>query len=170
MTGSPGAPGSAGDGPRPGAAPQVVQLRPRRLRLVCWVVAALVLAVSFVAAAGMRGYTGAGYGQFRSGDQAAMVALGALAALGVLALSRPRVRADARTVRVRNLIGGYELPWQAVRRVKFDGRARWASLELLDDEVVPVHALQAVDRQYAVAGVRALRAMHAAAVGPPPVD
>lgn len=141
-----------------------VRLRPQRLRVLCGVLAALVLAVCLVAAAGLGGRTGSGYGRYLPGDRPAMVVLGVLAALGVLSLTRPRVSADADTVRVRNLVGGYELPWTAVRRVRFDAGALCASLELLDDEVVSVHALQSVDRGYAVAGVRALRSLHAAAV------
>jgi hypothetical protein len=50
-----------------------------------------------------------------------------------------------------------------VRAVRFDRNSAWAMLELHDDETVAVHALQAVDKEYAVDGVRALRALHTAA-------
>jgi len=131
-------------------------------------IAALGIVVVFtVLSFGLKGSTGDGYGQFQTGDQAAMIGLGVLAALGVLVFTRPRVRADAAGIRIRNVIGGYDLPWAVVRAVRFDRHSPWASLDLHDDETVPVHALQATDKEYAVGGVRALRALHAAAVGTP---
>ncbi|HEX8632017.1 MAG TPA: PH domain-containing protein [Catenuloplanes sp.] len=147
--------------------PEPVRFRPRRLRAGCGIAAVAILVLCVALSTGLRGRTGDGLGQFRAGDQAAMIGLGVLAALGVLALGRPLVRADSRGVRVRNLIGGYDLPWTAVRHVRFEHRSPWATLELSDDEVVAVHALQALDREYAVRGVRALRALHAAATAAP---
>ena len=144
-----------------------VRFRPRRIRVVAAVLAPLVVVFFTVLSFGLKGSTGDGYGQFRAGDRGAMIGLGVLAALGVLAFTRPRVVADATGVRIRNLIGGYELPWSVVRAIRFDRHSPWAMLELQDDETVPVHALQATDKEYAVSGVRALRALHAAAVASP---
>jgi len=126
-----------------------------------------ILVLFTVLSFGLKGSTGDGYGTFRAGDQLAMIGLGVLAALGVLVFCRPRVRADAAGIQIRNVVGGYDLPWAVVRVVRFDRNAAWAALELHDDETVPVHALQAADKEYAVTGVRALRALHAAAVGTP---
>jgi hypothetical protein len=112
---------------------------------------------------GLHGSTGDGMGTFARGDQTAMIGLGVLIGLGILALTRPRVRADAAGIKIRNVIGGYDLPWSVVRAVRFDRNSSWAMLELHDDETVPIHALQAADKQYAVEGVRALRALHTAA-------
>jgi hypothetical protein len=134
-----------------------VDLRPRRIRVVCWVAAVAVVALFTAVSFGLHGRTGAGANEFRPGDRAAMVGVGVLIGLGVLMFTRPRVRADARHVRVRNVVGEYDLPWSAVRAIRFD---RHLMLELHDDEVVPVHAVQAMDKEYAVAGVRALRALH----------
>jgi hypothetical protein len=86
-----------------------------------------------------------------------------LIGLGMLAFTRPRVRADAEGVHVRNVVGGYDLPWSVVRAVRFDRSSPWATLELHDDETVSIHALQAADKEYAVEGVRVLRALHTAA-------
>jgi hypothetical protein len=147
--------------------PDAVQFRPRRIRVVAGVAAAVILVLFTALSFGLKGSTGAGYGQFRAGDQLAMIGLGVLGALGALLFTRPRVSADAEGVRIRNVVGGYELPWSVVRAVRFDRNSAWASLDLHDDETVPVHALQAADRDYAVAGVRALRALHSAAVGTP---
>ncbi|MCA2217542.1 PH domain-containing protein [Jidongwangia harbinensis] len=140
---------------------QTVEYRPRRIRWVAAISAAAVVVLFTVLSFGLHGATGEGPGQFARGDQTAMIGLGVLTGLGILALTRPRVRADAEGVRVRNVIGSYQLPWSVVRAVRFDRNSPWAMLELHDDETVAVHALQAVDKGYAVDGVRTLRAFHA---------
>jgi hypothetical protein len=150
---------------RPGG----IEFRPRRVRVVAGIAAVVIVAVFTTLSFGLKGSTGDGYGQFRTGDQGAMIGLGVLAGLGVLVFTRPRVRADADGITIRNVIGGYDLPWAVVRAIRFDRHSPWASLELQDDESVPVHALQATDKEYAVGGVRALRALHAAAVQAPAV-
>ena len=144
-----------------------VTYRPRKIRWVAGGLAAAVVLLFTVLSFGLTGSAGfqkgSATGQFERGDQAAMIGLGVLLALGILAFCRPRVIADAERIRIRNVIGGYDLPWSVVRAVRFDRNSPWAVLELHDDETVPVHALQAVDKEYAVDGVRALRALHTAA-------
>ena len=140
-----------------------VEYRPKRIRWVAGVAALAVVVLFTVLSFGLHGSTGDGMGTFARGDQTAMIGLGVLIGLGILALTRPRVRADAAGIKIRNVIGGYDLPWSVVRAVRFDRNSSWATLELHDDETVPVHALQAADKQYAVDGVRALRALHTAA-------
>jgi hypothetical protein len=142
---------------------EVLRLRPRRIRVVCGVAAAAVLAVFTAVGTGLRGSTGEGSAVFRPGDQVAMICLGVLAALAILAFTRPRVEADARGIRIRNLVGGYDLPWEVVRAVRFDRGSPWASLELRDDEVVQLMAVQVMDKQYALDAVRALRRLLAEA-------
>nr|WP_199513492.1 PH domain-containing protein [Nucisporomicrobium flavum] len=142
---------------------EAVEFRPRRIRWVAGISAAAVVILFTVLSFGLHGSTGDNMGQFERGDQTAMIGLGVLAAAGILAFTRPRVRADAEHVRIRNVVGNFDLPWSAVRAVRFDRNAAWAMLELHDDETVPVHALQAADKEYAVEGVRALRALHSAA-------
>ncbi|MEU5554347.1 PH domain-containing protein [Micromonospora sp. NPDC047793] len=139
-----------------------IRLRPRRIRLVCWISAAVLVVVFALIATTLTGPTGNGYGSFQRGDQFAMIGLGVLFALGTLLFTRPRVEADAHRIRVRNIIGSYELPWEVVRGVRFDRGAPWAALELYDDDLLPVVALQAADKQLAVDGVRALRRLHQA--------
>jgi hypothetical protein len=140
-----------------------VKARPIRATRVAWVLAVLVVAVFAAVATTLRGVTGSGRGYFQPGDQAAMIALGLLAALGILMFTRPRVEADARGIRIRNVIGGYDLPWDVVRSIEFRRGSPWASLELRDDDVIAVMAVQAADKERAVAAVRALRALLAAA-------
>ncbi len=141
---------------------EVIRLKPRRIRVVCWSAAIALLVVFGLVATSLSGPTGDGYGSFQRGDQIAMIGLGVFGALGFLMFTRPRVEADARGVRVRNVVSSYELPWEVVRGVRFDRGAPWASLELHDDDLLPMIALQAADKELAVEGVRALRRLHQA--------
>ncbi|WFF09772.1 PH domain-containing protein [Micromonospora sp. WMMD1076] len=140
----------------------VVTVRPRRVRVVCWVSAVTLFVVFSLVATSLTGATGNGYGTFQRGDQLAMIGLGVFGALGFLLFTRPRVIADAKGVRVRNVFSSYELPWEVVRGVRFDRGAPWASLELHDDDLLPMVALQAADKESAVEAVRALRRLHQA--------
>jgi hypothetical protein len=127
---------------------------------VCWASAAVIVVVFTAISFGLHGSLGDGApGTFQRGDQAAMVGLGLLAALGILMFTRPRIVADDRGVHVRNALGGYDLPWEVIRAVRFSRGAPWASLELEDDDVVSVLAVQSADKEYAVAAVRTLRGM-----------
>ncbi|AEV87329.1 hypothetical protein ACWT_6314 [Actinoplanes sp. SE50] len=145
-----------------------VVFRPRRIRWVAGPIAAAVAIFFTVLSFGLHGQGGfdhsgqVGVGSFQRGDQVAMIGLGILLGLGILTFCRPRVAADEQGVHVRNVVGGYDLPWDVVRAVRFDRNSPWAQLELFDDEQVSIHALQAVDKDYAVDGVRALRALHSA--------
>jgi hypothetical protein len=140
------------------AAPAVVRARPIRLRRICVVVAGVVF-VLFVLGAVLlpAGSTGARFGR---GDQWALVGIGVLAAAGVLRIGRVAVQADATGLRVRNVLGSHEVPWDVVRGVSFEDGSPWASLDLLDDEAVALMAVQAADGERAVQVVRALRALH----------
>ncbi|HEX2356047.1 MAG TPA: PH domain-containing protein [Micromonosporaceae bacterium] len=142
--------------------PHVLRVRPHRIRLVCWVAAALVVIVFTAIGTSLRGPIADGAATFQAGDQWAMIGLGVLGALAVLALTRPRVLADTERIKIRNVIGGYELPWDVVRAVRFERGAPWATLELQDDDVVAVMAVQAADKERAVVAVRELRALLAA--------
>lgn len=142
-----------------------VTYRPRKIRWVAGSAAAAVVVLFTAMSFGLHGSSGFdNSGQFQRGDQTAMIGLGVLIALGILAFCRPRVVADASHIQIRNVVGGYDLPWSVVRKVRFDRSSAWAQLELLDDEQVAIHALQAADKDYAVEGVRTLRALHSAAV------
>ena len=138
--------------------PTSMDVRPRRARWVAVALAVLLIAVfSVVGALLRRSDTGV---YFRTEDQVAMVLLGVLLAGGVLLFARPRLRADADGVYVRNVIGTHELPWALVHRVSFPEGASWARLELPDDEYLAVMAIQAADRRHAVAAIRQLRELH----------
>lgn len=139
-----------------------VRFRPRRIRVVAWLAAVVVVATSVVLAAALSGPVDHGTIVFGTADRVALIGLGLIAAAAVLLLTRPLVEADDEGVRVQNIIGGCQLPWQVVRAIRFAHGASWATLELHDDEQVGVLAVQAVDKEHAVTAVRALRARLAA--------
>jgi hypothetical protein len=139
-----------------------VTARPRRATRYAWVLAVIVVILFAAVSTALHGVTDSGKGVFQTSDQVAMIGLGILMALGILLFTRPRVTADERGIRVRNVLGGYDLPWEVVRSVQFTRGAPWASLELQDDDVVALMAVQAADKGYAVTTVRALRALLAA--------
>jgi hypothetical protein len=141
----------------------VVKAKPIKGTWVAWVLAVLVVAVFSAVATTLRGTTESGKSVFQAGDQWAMIILGLLGAAGILMFTRPRVSADENGVRIRNLMGWYELPWSVVHSVQFNRGAPWASLELRDDDLIPLMAIQRTDKQYAVTAVRGLRALLAAA-------
>ena len=146
------------------AAPPAVSAVPRMLRLTCAVVAAVVVVVVGIAALVLKS-SSTGVVRFQTSDQVAVFAIGLAVAAGILALGRSRVDADAAGVRVRNVVGGRELPWSAVRAVRFDRKSAWATLLLDNGDEVALLAVMAVDRERAVAAVEGLRALLAAGRG-----
>jgi hypothetical protein len=146
----------------------VLVVRPRRVLRAAWVGAVATVVVFVVIATALRTSDTGVY--FRLADQVAMVLLGLLIAAGILLLARPRVRADARGVEVRNTAWPRYVPWELVQAVSFPDGASWARLDLPDYEYLPMLAVQAVDGQRAVDAIRGLRALHAAAHRPRAAD
>ena len=135
-----------------------MDVRPRRTRWVAVLLAvALVTAFGVVAVLLRRTDTGV---YFQLADQVAMGLVGVFLGAATLLFTRPRLRADATGVYVRNVIGTHRLPWALVLRVSFPEGASWARLELPDDEYLAVMAIQAVDKQHAVSAIRELRELH----------
>jgi PH (Pleckstrin Homology) domain-containing protein len=149
------------------AEPVLLDVHPRKLRTICLVSGIAVVVLFAVLSTALHGKTEGG-GVFERGDQLAMITLGVLFGLGIMSFARPRVRADAKGVRIRNVVGGYELPWEVVKAVRFSRHSPWASLELADDDEVTMMAIQAADKEYALDAVRGLRrllAEHGGAAG-----
>jgi hypothetical protein len=140
------------------------EARPRKARRVA-VASAVVLVVVFTVVGVLLRRTPTGV-YFQLSDQVAMVLLGLLLAGAALLFARPRVRAGADGVEVRNLLGSRTLPWELVLRVSFPDGAPWARLELPDDEYIAVMAIQSADGRHAVQAIRALRALHAEHIAP----
>jgi cytochrome c biogenesis protein CcdA len=141
---------------------------PRRMRLVLALAGVVVVAVMVVVAAGLKETTNTVV-TYRTSDQFAIVGLGLVLAAGLVFLGRSRVDADAAGVRVRNVVVHHELPWQAVRAVRFERKSAWASLVLENGDEVSLLAVQAVDREHAVRAVEGLRALRTAARASDPV-
>jgi len=142
------------------------------MRLICGVVAVLVVVAMAVVALSLR-TSSTGVVKFGPADQFAIAGLGLVLGGGIGWLGRSRVDGDAAGVRVRNVAVTHEFPWQAVRAVRFDPKSSWASLVLENEDEVALLAVQAVDKEYAVRAVEGLRALHAAARAkdpkPPPL-
>jgi hypothetical protein len=143
-------------------APGPVSAVPRLMRLLCAVVAAVIVAVMLMVALTLK-TSSTGVVAFGTVDQVAMAGLGLALGAGILFLGRSRVDADADGIRFRNIALGHELPWSAVRAIAFDRRSPWASLVLKNDDEVALLAVQAVDKERAVRAVEGLRELLAAA-------
>jgi Bacterial PH domain len=139
-----------------------VIIRPRKIRRVCWVLAPTIAVVFAVLGTLLSGSTGEGPAVFQPSDHIAMIVLGLLAGAAVLLFTRPKVVADTERIKIQNVIGGYDLPWDIVRGIRFDRGNPWVSLELEDDDVIAVMAVQAADKEFAVEATRTLRALLAA--------
>lgn len=137
----------------------VFEARPRKARRIAVAAAVLLIAVFAVVGTLLRRTPTGVY--FRISDQVAMVVLGLLLAGAALLFTRPRVRAGADGVEVRNLLATRMVPWELVLRVSFPDGAPWARLEIPDDEYIAVMAIQSADGRHAVQAIRALRAVHA---------
>ena len=140
------------------SAPPPVTAVPHRLRLITALAAAGLVAVMCVVAVMLKEST-TGVVSFHTADQVAMVGLGLAMGAGVLLIGRSRVDADAEGIRVRNVVMRHELPWSAVRAVRFNEHSPWATLLLTNDDELAVSAVQAADGQRALVAVRGLRAL-----------
>jgi hypothetical protein len=149
-------------------AEHVVEVHPRKVRRVA-IPAALTLVVVFTVAGVLLRNTPTGV-YFRLSDQIAMIGIGVLAACGVLLLTRPRLRADAEGLEVRNVIGTQHIPWSVVEAITFPDNKAWARVELPDDEYVPILAIQATDGEHAVRAMRELRQLRRQAAAADQVD
>jgi hypothetical protein len=138
--------------------PRPVSAVPRRLRLVT-ALAATGLVVAMTVVAVLLKSSTTGVVAFHTADQVAMVGLGLAMGAGVLLVGRSRVDANTEGLRVRNVLMNHEVPWSAVRAVRFDEHSPWATLLLGNDDELAVSAVQAADGERALVAVRGLRAL-----------
>ena len=94
---------------------------------------------------------------FQTADQLAMGGLGIVLAGVLLLFARPRLRAGKPGLLVRNVLGEKLVEWADVVDVTFPVGARWARVDLPDDEYIPLMAIQAVDKERAVEAMDAVR-------------
>jgi hypothetical protein len=133
------------------------QLRPHLTPYFAYGAAFLIVAahitVGFLLKVGSTGVV------FQTADQVAMALLGVVIAGVVLLFARPRLRVGAAGLSVRNMLGDKLVPWSDVVDVTFPQGARWARVDLHDDEYVPLMAIQAVDKGRAVESMDTVRAL-----------
>lgn len=118
-----------------------------------FLIAAAHIAVGFLLKVGSSGVI------FRTADQIAIGVLGVIIGCLVLMFARPRLRVGPDGLFVRNLLGYRLIPWTDVVDVSFPKGARWARVDLPDDEYVPLMAIQSVDKERAVDAMDAVRAL-----------
>jgi hypothetical protein len=134
-----------------------VEIRPHLTPIFAYAAAAIILALHIAVGALLKiRSTGV---IFQTADQVAIALLGAVIAAAVLMFARPRLRVGSAGVAVRNLFGYRLIPWADVVDVSFPRGARWARVDLPDDEYIPVMAIQAVDKERAVDAMERVRAL-----------
>lgn len=84
-----------------------------------------------------------------------------ISVLSWLALHRPRLRANADGVEVRNIVGTRFYPWYVIYGLAFPEGARMARIELPEFEYVPVWAMQSADGASTVTAVSRFRELEA---------
>ncbi|KUH94104.1 hypothetical protein AU190_12725 [Mycolicibacterium acapulense] len=125
-----------------------VEIRPHLAPYFAYGAAALILAAHVTVGALLKiSSTGV---IFRTADQVAIALLGVVIAGVVLMFARPRLRVGAAGVSVRNLVNDKTIPWSDVVDISFPRGARWARVDLPDDEYIPIMAIQAVDKGRAI--------------------
>ncbi|AKK08863.1 PH domain-containing protein [Corynebacterium testudinoris] len=140
--------------------PWELEVRSRRLKLLAWVVVAVVMAVHiFMGAVLDVSFTGATVSFI---DMFAFPIVGVvISILGFLAFTRPRLRANEDGVEVRNIVGTRFYPWVVIYGLSFPEGSRMARLELPEFEYVPIWAMQAGDGPSVVAAVSDFRELEA---------
>ncbi|MDT5016136.1 MAG: hypothetical protein QOD39_2296 [Mycobacterium sp.] len=134
-----------------------VEIRPHLTPYFAYGAAALIVAAHITVGVLLK-ITSTGV-IFQTADQVAMALLGVISASAVLLLARPRLRVGESGVAVRNLFAYRLIPWSEVVDVSFPRGARWARVDLPDDEYVPVMAIQAVDKDRAVDAMDRVRGL-----------
>jgi len=134
-----------------------IEIRPHLTPYFAYGAAALILAVHLTVGALLKNSsTGV---IFQTADQVAIALLGVVIAGVVLLFARPRLRVGAAGVAIRNLLGYRLIPWSEVVDVSFPRGARWARVDLPDDEYIPVLAIQTVDKERAVEAMDRVRVL-----------
>jgi hypothetical protein len=136
-----------------------LQVRPHLTPYFAYAAAFMIVAVhvtvGFLLKAGTTGVV------FQTSDQIAIGVLGVVIGAAMLLFARPRLRVGPVGLSVRNLLGDRIVAWPDVVDVSFPAGARWARVDLADDEYIPLMAIQAVDKERAVAAMDAVRALMA---------
>ncbi|MGU3499025.1 PH domain-containing protein [Mycobacterium sp. C31M] len=116
-----------------------------------FLIAAAHIGVGFLLKVGSSGVV------FRTADQVGIALVGVVIASCVLLLARPRLRVGPAGIAVRNALAYKLIPWSEVVDVSFPAGARWARVDLADDEYTAAMAIQAVDKERAVVAMDQVR-------------
>ncbi|MGB5110522.1 MAG: PH domain-containing protein [Mycobacterium sp.] len=151
------APSGGGERSDPGNVNWELEIRPHLTPYFVYgasfLIAAAHIAVGFLLKVGSSGVV------FRTADQVGIALVGITLAGLILLLARARLRAGPSGIAVRNTLGYKLIPWSDVADVSFPVGARWARVDLADDEYTPVMAIQAVDKDRAVRAMDELRSL-----------
>ncbi|GCA98846.1 MULTISPECIES: PH domain-containing protein [Mycolicibacterium] len=132
-----------------------LEVRPQRVKYVAYAAAAVIIAVHVTVGALLKiGATGV---IFQTADQVSMALLGIILAGAVLLPTRSRLRVGPAGIVVRNVLSDKTIAWSDIVGVSFPLGARWARVDLPDDEYVPIMAIQTVDKARAVDAMDRLR-------------
>lgn len=132
-----------------------LEVRPQRVKYVAYVAAFVIIVVHITVGALLKmGATGV---IFQTSDQVSMALLGLILAGAVLLPTRSRLRVGPSGIVVRNVLSDKTIAWPDVVGVSFPLGARWARVDLPDDEYVPIMAIQTVDKTRAVDAMDRLR-------------
>jgi len=133
------------------------QLRPHLTPYFAYIAAAVIVTAHVVVGLLLKIKSSGVF--FQTADQAAMAGLGFVLAGLVLLFARPRLRVGASGLSVRNLLGDRLVPWSDIVGVSFPAGARWARIDLPDDEYIPLMAIQSVDKDRAVDAMDTVRTL-----------
>ena len=138
----------------------VLDVRPILMRRIGYV-SALVVFVAFGITALVMRHANAG-AHFGVKDQFGTAVIGLILGGLLLMPTRPRMRADADSVRLRAFLGGWRIvPWDVVVAIEFPAKVRFARLVLPGEETLAIYAIQRYDKQHAVEAMRRLRSLFA---------
>lgn len=139
---------------------QTVTARPVVMARIGWASSAFVLVVFIVTALVMK-HANAG-ADFDTKDQFGTVAVGIVLAGLLIMPTRPRLAADAESVRLRSFLGGWRtIPWDVIVRIDFPSNVRFARVVLPGDEALAIYAVQRLDKDRAVRTMEQLRELFA---------
>lgn len=126
--------------------------RPRKARAVMLGLAALTLLTMVTLAVFLNG-------QWNLADQAGLVLLGAVGAVGLGFLARPRIVASADRLVVVNVLRTWVLRWPQVIAIRMEAAEPWPTIDLADGTSIVAMGIQRSDGPRADAEVARLAAL-----------
>lgn len=146
------------DDPPDRSAPVLLRVRPRKITILAAIAAFVVIAVSVVAGLLLKDVDEGV--SFRTADQIGTIGIGVVLAAAIMTTARPRLRATNAGLWIRNVLGDKFFAWNMIIKVAYPPNSPWAQLQLPDDEVHPVMAIQSLDRGRAVRALEQVRRLH----------